>query len=350
MRRSLPFIVLAAVAALAAWWLWPRAPGAGPKPARGGFAQPVVTAAAIEEDVTPVLSAVGTLRANDDVILRPEVAGRVAAIRFEEGQAVRRGQPLVRLDASLWQAEADKAHAAAELARRNFARVRELQEQSLASGRDRDNAQAELDASAAELAVTEARLQKATIAAPFDGVAGLRKVSVGDYVAPGQDLVRIVDLDPLKVDFELPETALPAIGTARNVEVSVTAVPGLRLSGEVYAVEPAVTDAGRNLLLRARLANPDGRLKPGLFARVQLQTGVRIRGITVPEAAIVPSSAGTVVFRAAGDHAESVPVTLGERRNGRVQVLAGVAAGDAIVVAGQEKLHDGAPIQPKPAR
>jgi membrane fusion protein (multidrug efflux system) len=343
MRKLLPFIAIAVVTAALAWWLWPRGPQ--DSAAFGGPAAATVEVATAEErDVTPTLEAVGSLKANEDVILRPEISGRVAAIRFIEGQRVAKGATLVELDNSLYRAEVDKARVNLDLARRNHARARDLLENKLGSVRDQDVAEAALHSAEAELALTSARLDKARLAAPFSGVIGLRAVSPGDYVAAGQDLVRLVDLDVMKVDFLLPESALQLIAGASEVTVLPDALPGVSFEGEVYAVEPAVTETGRSLTLRARITNPGGRLKPGMFARVQLRASQPVRGVVIPEAAVVPAAGQSVVFRVTEGRAERVSVALGERGPGWVQVVEGLAAGETVVAAGQEKLRDGAPV------
>lgn len=344
MRKYLPYVIILAVTAGAAWWLWPRPP-AGPGGAGGPATVRVETAIAEERDVTPTLDAVGSLRANEDVILRPEIGGRVTAIRFAEGRRVAAGVALVLLDDSVYRAEVDKARVSLDLARRNHERTRDLVDRKLGSVRDLDVAVAELRSAEAELALAQARLDKATIVAPFAGVAGLRAVSPGDYVAAGQDLVRLVDLDTMKVDFLLPESVLPLLGEGDAVRVEADALPGESFEGSVYAMEPAVTETGRSLTLRARITNPDGRLKPGMFARVQLRAARPVHGIVVPEAAIVPGADRPAVFRVKDGRAERVPVDIGERGAGWVQLAEGLAAGDMVVVAGQEKLRDGMSVE-----
>ena len=348
MRKYLPYAVILVMTAALAWWLWPR-PHAGGGDGGGDGPVPVETATAEERDVTPTLVAVGSLRANEDVVLRPEIGGRVDAIRFVEGQRVARGAPLVLLDASVYRAEVDKAQVGLDLARRNYDRARDLLERKLGSVNDRDVAEAALHSAEAELALAQARLAKATLSAPFAGVIGLRSVSPGDYVAAGQDLVRLVDLDTMKVDFQLPESALPLLGGGDTVAVLPDAVPGERFDGTVYAIEPAITETGRSLTLRALITNPGGRLKPGMFARVELRASQAVRGIVVPEAAIMPGAQNPTVFRISAGRAERVPVSIGERGAGWVQVTDGLAAGEVVVVAGQEKLRDGTPVSTTPA-
>lgn len=348
MRKVLPILLVIAAAALLAWWLWPGGSSGGPGQ-QGQAPVAVETATAEERDVTPTLKTVGTLRANEDVVLRPEISGRVQALRFTEGQRVARGAPLVELDASVFRAEVDKARVSVELARRNFDRTRDLVDRKVASVRDLDEAAATLQSAEAELGLARARLDKATLVAPFAGVIGLRAVSPGDYVAAGQDLVRLVDLDIIKVDFRLPETLLPLVEGAHEVAVMPDALPGERFAAEVYAIEPAVTESGRSLTLRARLTNPGARLKPGMFARIELVSGQTVRGVVVPEAAIVPGADSPAVFRVNEGRAERRPVSVGERGPGWVHIADGLAAGATVVVAGQEKLRDGAAVTVEPA-
>lgn len=345
MHKSLPIIVVVLITVALAWWLWPRPPNdMGP----GGFGEPqavvVETAVAEERDVTPTLESPGSLRANEDVIIRPEISGRVVAIRFDEGQRVQKGANLIELDDSVYRAEVNKSRVNLDLARRNYDRARDLLEKKLGSVRDEDVAEAALESAKADLALAQARLDKATLRAPFSGTVGLRSVSPGDYVAEGQDLVRLVDLDTMKVDFRLPESVLPLIGDADAVSVWPDALPGETFGGKVYAIEPAVTETGRSLTLRARIANNEARLKPGMFARVRLTASQPVRGVVVPEAAVVPGAEQPAVFRINAGRAERINVALGERGPGWVRVSEGLAAGDVIVVAGQEKLRDGAAV------
>jgi membrane fusion protein (multidrug efflux system) len=335
MHKSLPIIVVVLITVALAWWLWPSPPkDMGP----GGFGEPqavvVETAVAEERDVTPTLESPGSLRANEDVIIRPEISGRVVAIRFDEGQRVQKGANLIELDDSVYRAEVNKSRVNLDLARRNYDRARDLLEKKLGSVRDEDVAEAALESAKADLALAQARLDKATLRAPFSGTVGLRSVSPGDYVAEGQDLVRLVDLD----------TMLPLIGDADAVSVWPDALPGETFGGKVYAIEPAVTETGRSLTLRARIANNEARLKPGMFARVRLTASQPVRGVVVPEAAVVPGAEQPAVFRINAGRAERINVALGERGPGWVRVSEGLAAGDVIVVAGQEKLRDGAAV------
>ena len=294
------------------------------------------------------LSAVGSLRSDESVVLRPEVAGRIQQIDFKEGQSVERGQVLIRLDDSVSRAELDQARANLALAQTHYRRAVELQGRGFVSQQARDEAASNLKVQQAATALAQARLDKMTIRAPFAGVVGLRSVSVGDYVAQGQDLAPLEAIDPLKVDFRVPEMYFNRIRAGQGLTLRLDALPGEERRGEVYAVSPLVDAGGRSVLLRATVPNSDSRLRPGMFARVQLVLGAD-NVLTVPEAALAPSGQAQYVFTVRDGHAHRTEVTLGERRDGQVEILTGVGAGEQVVVAGFQRLTDGAPVEVMPS-
>jgi len=300
--------------------------------------------------VSDTLTAVGSLIASESIVLRPEIPGRVLKIRFEEGQKVALGAPLIELDPSIYRAALDQAAADFSLAKANHDRATTLFAQKTGTGRTVDETAAALNSTRARVALADAQLAKATLVAPFAGVVGLRRFSVGDVVSPGQDLVNLVALDPIKVDFRVPETRLPALAPGQALELTVDALPGRSFQGAVYAIEPLVEAAGRSILLRARVPNPDGTLRPGLFARVNLIVTTRNNAMLIPEQAIVPVGSRQTVFRVVDGKAVATDVELGIRRDGKVEVTGGLHPDDHVVTAGQLKLHDGSAVEPaKPA-
>lgn len=340
---------LAAGAALGVFvprWL---APGAAPaqttaKPAATPAAPVRVEVAAVKEiPFARGLSAVGSLRSDESVVLRPEVAGRIQSIEFKEGQPVTRGQTLIRLDDSVPRAELAQARANLTLAQSHFRRAVELQGKGFVSQQARDESASTLKVQEAAVALAQARLDKMTISAPFGGIAGLRSVSVGDYVNQGQDLAPLEAIDPLKVDFRVPEMYLSKVGVGQQLTLRLDALPGQERQGLVYAVSPLVDAGGRSILLRATVANKDAVLRPGMFARVQLLFN-QDKALVVPEAALSPSGETQYVYRVKDGRAERREVTIGERREGRVEILTGVAAGDHLVVAGMQRVTDGAAV------
>jgi membrane fusion protein, multidrug efflux system len=289
---------------------------------------------------------VGTLRGNEAVILRPEIQGRVEKILFEEGQQVTAGQPMIQLDDDQYQAELSEAVANRDLSDANYRRTKELIKRKVASDTDRDKSYAELQANKARLALKKEALSKTVLAAPFDGVAGLREVSVGDVVSPGQSLMQVVDLDPIKVDFHLPEIYVGELQVGQQLKISVDAFPNETFTGEVYAVAPQIDTAGHSIQLRATVPNSDGRLRPGMFARVSLVLKRYDNAISVPEEAIVPMGDKLLIYRIKEGKAEMVPVKLGVRNKAMVQVVQGLEPGDVVITAGQIKVRPGAAVNP----
>ncbi|PPA73689.1 efflux transporter periplasmic adaptor subunit [Achromobacter spanius] len=338
---------LAAGAALGVFvprWL---PPGASPtvqataKPAAAPAAPVRVEVASVKEiPFARGLSAVGSLRSDESVVLRPEVVGRIQAIEFKEGQPVARGQVLIRLDDSVPRAELAQARANLTLAQSHYRRAVELQGKGFVSQQARDESASTLKVQEAAVALAQARLDKMTISAPFAGIVGLRSVSVGDYVNQGQDLAPLEAIDPLKVDFRVPEMYLSKVGVGQQLTLRLDALPGQERQGQVYAVSPLVDAGGRSILLRATVANKDALLRPGMFARVQLLFN-QDKALVAPEAALSPSGETQYVYRVKDGRAEKREVTIGERREGRVEILTGVAVGDQLVVAGIQRVTDG---------
>ena len=309
-----------------------------------GFPVAVEVARISASDFSDEASAVGTLKSNESVMLRPETAGRIAAINFKDGAIVNRGALLVALDAAVQEAELQQAKANLALARNNNTRNQELLEKKFVSQQALDNSGATLKVQEAAVQLAEAKVGKMRIKAPFNGMVGLRNVSVGDYVKEGQELINIEDLATLRVDFKLPENYLGRVLKGQVVEVSTDALPGQQFAAVLDAVDPLVDQNGRAISSRARLDNAAGKLRPGMFVRVRLLFGERKNVLMAPEQAIVPG-AQPMVFRVVDGKALATPVTLGVRRAAQVEIVDGLAVGDLIVTAGQLKLRDGAAVR-----
>jgi membrane fusion protein (multidrug efflux system) len=314
--------------------------GAGNGPAAVDVAR-VVSAKLIDD-----LNSVGTLRSNEAVMVRPEVAGRISQLNFRDGQGVKKGQLLVAFEASVNRAEVRQARAEFDIARANLARNEDLARQNFISVRARDESAANVQVLEAKLALAEAKLAKLEILAPFSGVVGMRNVSVGDYVKDGADLVNLEDISSVKVDFRVPERYADLARPGQQIEVMVDALPGKPFKAKVDAIDPQVDSGGRSALLRGRIENPQGRLKPGMFARVRLILSERANALMVPEEAIVPQGARSVVWKVVDGKALRAEVKTGQRRAAQVEILEGLQAGDTVVVAGQMRLNrDGAPVR-----
>jgi membrane fusion protein (multidrug efflux system) len=351
-------VAVALAAAAGGYWYGQQrapAPGAGaPSPAaqgKGGAgpaaAGPSVTVEAIKVTTAPMpqtITAVGSLRSDESVTLRPESAGRIKEIKFQEGQRVTKGASLVKLDSAIPQAEYEQAKANAWLARTKYERAVDLAKQKFISGQAKDEAESNMKVAEAALQLAEAKLAKTDIRAPFSGIIGLRSVSVGDYVKEGADLVNLESIDPLKVDFRVPETYFRQVQPGQSLTITLDAMPGKSYDGKVLAVNPLVDAAGRAIVIRAQVRNQDTALRPGMFARVRLITRDQADAIVVPEQALVPQGTERYVFKVVDNKAVRVRVETGQRRDALVEVVSGLAPGETVVTAGQIKLRDGVPV------
>lgn len=352
--------ILAVAAAAGLYWYAERAELAALRDALGSVLvrapadevpdaeRPLVAVEVAPVEVTTIveeLQAVGTLTPDEAVTVAPEIAGRIERIAFREGQKVAAGDVLVELDKAILRAELAKFRSDLTLARANHERMVTLSREGMAARQARDEALAALRSAEAGLALAEARLEKTTIRAPLSGVVGLRSVSVGAYVTPGQAIVELADIDPIKLDFRVPELALSELRTGQPIRVMVDARPGRTFEGTIYAIDPLVEVAGRAIRLRARIPNPDGELAPGLFARVDVVVGRRESAIVVPESAVFSRGQKRFVYRVVDGHAVLTEVVLGQRRPGRVEILGGLGDDDAVVHAGQQQLRDGARVE-----
>lgn len=323
-------------------------PGGGRAGGGAGGGGPVaveviaVRSANLQDDV----SAVGSIRSNQSVMLRPEVSGRIAAINFTDGQPVKKGQVLVALDDSVNRAETAQARAELELAQNNLKRTQELAERKFVSERARDEASSNVRVLEAKLRLSETRLAKMTVLAPFDGVVGIRSISVGDYVKDGADLVNLEDVSQVKADFRLPERYQPQVRRGQSIELMADALPDRRFRATVEAINPMLDVAGRAVAIRAVAANTNGALRPGMFARVRLIFSEKKGVLMVPEEALVPDGEKVYVYRVVDGKAMRSEVKTGLRREAEVEILSGVKLGDMIVKSGQLRLQrDAMPVR-----
>ena len=321
----------------------PKGPG-GPPPATSVRTAVAKIAPAVDE-----AGAVGTLRADEAVTIRPEIAGRVAEIRFNEGQAVARGSLLVKLDQAELAAVLASSEAQAKLDKQRLERSEDLFKKSFISQQALDESRSNYLRSVAKQQEDAAKLAKTEMRASFPGVAGLRQVSEGQYVAAGTDIARLEKIDQLKLDFRIPEAYIGKLKAGQPVTVLVDAYPGKTFPGSVYAIEPGVDEQTRTIMLRARVANSDLSLRPGMFARVQVQLGVREKAVWIPEAAIVPRGQDSYVYRVVGGgegggKVDLVRVQTGARKVGEVEIVKGIAGGDLVVTEGTQRIGPGSSV------
>ncbi len=291
------------------------------------------------------ITTVGSLRSDETVVVRPEIAGRVVEIAFKEGQRVTRGQVLVRLDDSIQKADLERARANHTLSRSKYDRARDLRAQGFISSQAKDEAENNLKVAEADVELAAARLAKTEVRAPFGGIIGLRSVSVGDYVKEGQDMVNLEEIDPLKVDFRVPEVFLSQVRAGQVLQITMDALPDRTWPGQVYAINPLVDSNGRAIAIRAQVSNTDARLRPGMFARVRLLTSEMRDSLMVPEESIFPVGEDKYVYKVVDGRALRQKVEIGQRRDGKVEILGGLGPADTVVTAGTVKLRDGAPVR-----
>jgi membrane fusion protein (multidrug efflux system) len=331
------------------------AAAASPAGAASGTGQRVPAVEVAKVEVTTLVDeaqSVGSLRSRQGVMIRPEVAGRIKAILFTEGQRVGKGQLLVQLDDQLQAAQVAQAKAEMSIAEANHKRNQELVAQNFISKRSVDESAAALEVAQAKYELALATLQRLKIVAPFDGVTGLKQVSVGDYLKDGADIVNLEDIDAVLVDFRLPERFQSKIRTGQTAQLSVDALPGRPFSALLQAVDPLIDANGRSVGIRGCIDNRQRQLRPGMFARVNTVFGVREQALTVPEEAIVPQGGRAFVVKiVAGETPDSlvsqrVAVKTGVRQPGKVEILEGLDAGDTVVTAGHQRLQkDGTPVR-----
>lgn len=306
----------------------------------------------VQVDVTPVrqqrltqqVSAVGSLLAQNAVTIRAESSGRIANILFKEGSPITKGALLVQLDADLLQAELKQAQAQLGLAQSRAHRAKQLTQQGFISAQAQDESNSERAVAAAQVAIIQAKINKSQIKAPFDGILGLRHVSLGDYVADGTEIVSLASLDQLQVDFRVPEQYLNQITIGTPIRLRLDAQVGREFLGQVNAISPLLDEQGRSIVLRAHVPNPDLQLRPGQFARVIVDLD-EAESLMVPETALSPSGQSQYVYRVKdNDIAERVEVQVGIRRDGWVQIT-GLNDDDLVLTTGLQKVQNGSKIR-----
>jgi membrane fusion protein (multidrug efflux system) len=331
--------------ALAAFFLLAASPESPAQMPAGQQAIPVEVQTVGTAPIVDTLRAIGTLRADQSIIVRSEVPGVIVKMGFTESLPVTRGQVLIKLDDTIARAEVQQAEAALNLAQRNYDRASELARTGAGATRARDEAQAAFENTRAALALARARLEKTTINAPFAGLAGLRKVDLGAYITAGQDLVSLDAVDIVMTDFTVPERYLRFLAPDSRIQIEADALPGQTFDGKITALSPRIDPDGRSLAVRAQVPNPSGVLKPGMFVRVEIVVAQRENAVVIPEQAIVPSGDRVTVYRVVDGKSVLTPIKLGLRSFGKVEVVEGLKAGESIVTAGQLKVKDGGAVR-----
>jgi membrane fusion protein (multidrug efflux system) len=349
-KRSLTTPISVAVAVVcAAWAIYATqhrpVAGAGGPPAgggtRGGAPASVTLAPVRAERISQKLEALGNARANESVDISTKTSNIVTAVTFRDGERVKRGQVLVQLDDAQARADVAAAQAALTESESQYNRSRELLNTQALSKSSFDQLEATLKANRARLGAASARLEDTVIRAPFSGRVGLRRVSVGTLISPGDVITTLDDTSVIKLDFSVPENFLASLREGLSIRATAPAYPGRSFSGSVSSIDSRVDVATRAVIVRALLANEDGALKPGMFLNVSLANDER-EALVIPEEALTPEAERQFVFVVADGKASRREVRIGGRRPGTVEITAGLTAGERVVVEGTQKIRDGA--------
>jgi len=297
------------------------------------------------------VNAIGTLAASQEVVIKPEMSGRITSVYFRSGDYVKLGTPIIQLNDDIYKAELKMAEAALVLSTANYNRSQELFQKKVFAKADFDKAASAYQQDEANVAKAKAQLDQTIIKAPFEGRLGLRMVNLGDYVTAGQTVITNLDaIDPLRVDFKVPEIYTGKLAIGQTVVIHSDAFPKQKFEGKVYAVDSKIDPDTRSLSVRATLRNPNKALIPGSFIEVNLQLGKPELLLTIPETAIVNDEKGTFVYRIIKNTAVKTPVKIAMRRAGEVGIASGLKKDESVISVGAFKVMDGAPVMAMPGK
>jgi membrane fusion protein, multidrug efflux system len=335
-----------------------------PEERKTDLAVPVIAGEASTRRVEYILHQVGSLEANQVVTVRSEIEGRAKEIFFQEGQEVKKGDILVRLDAAMIEAEIRNLEALIHQLQirkgnkeRNLERNRSLLAKDLVSRQQVDNFESEISEIDAQIVQAEAdlsrqktRLSYTTIRAPFDGLTTARTFSVGHYLKVGDPVVGVVNLDPIEISFQVPERLKNSLFPGQDVLLTVDSQPGQTFSGTIFFISPQVEVTMRSLQIKARVSNGQALLNPGMFARVQIVTDVHEDAVIVPWESVIQTEEGTFLYLVEGETARRIPVRLGMITDTWAHVLGtGLSPGQAVITEGKFAVKDGSKVWVKQA-
>lgn len=322
--------------------------GGGPGGQGGGPpAMPVEAAAARSDTVVDAILATGQIVAMQSIEIRPDVEGRLVSILVREGSTVARGTALFKIDDAELRAQASQVEAERDLARQSLTRTRDLLSQKASSQAELERAEATMRSNEAQLERLKVRLDRTVVRSPFAGVMGQRFVSLGDYVTSDSHLAALQTVSPQRASFQVPERYAQQVKLGQQVTFRVASLPGREFTGTVDFVDPIVQLPGRTIMVKAQVPNPRRELQSGMFIEARLATAVRPNAVVIPEDAVLPLQGTNFVWVVTDGKATRRQVELGVRTPGFVEVRSGVESAEQVVVGGQERLAEGAPVQAK---
>lgn len=362
-RRTIYFllatVVLGGLAVVIGWWSFVGLPSMIAESIKSA-PQPVQTISAEgakTETWQPEVTAIGTLTASEGIDIAPEAGGVVAEVLFESGDSVKKGDKLVQLDTATDEAELKSLRVQLANAQSEFERKQKLVDQGFAARSDFENQRAARDQLLASVERTEALIAQKSVYAPWDGKLGLRSISIGSFVAAGQKIVWLQKVEPIYADFSISEEDYGRIADGQKVTAQFSAWPDRTFTGTVKTTDAKMSEASRMITVRATLENPDGRLLPGMYANVTVESGTPLSVVTVPQTAVTYSLYGDNVFivvpakqpdpnnKEEQLEVERRFVKAGPMRNGRVQIVEGLTPGDRVVTAGHNKIDQGSKVR-----
>lgn len=336
------FLIILGLAAWLGTILWLNRPqeDASKKPdPRSVIAQPVKTT-----NFEVLLKVSGKLEATDSVVIKPTEPGVIKSILFTSGAAVEKDEILIQLDDTLDLARLQEAEAKLKHAEADYERAENLLKRQVGPAKERDRALAQLEMARAGVNTAQKKLEQTTLRAPFAGIVSIKNVSVGAYVKPGEELLTLVDITPIKVDFQVSEIYLKKLTVGQEVEVEIQGFPDNIYTAVIEAIDPVVESQGHSIKVRAIIPNRKGDLKPGLFATIILKTEIHQGVMTIPESAIETQGNQEYVYVVLDGVARKAPIKTGERNGKEVEVTTGLRPGLMVVTAGQLSIQDGYPV------
>jgi membrane fusion protein (multidrug efflux system) len=351
-KQTKTLLIIAVVAVIAIIYLYPRwssSPDSGPTtasgPPSGGQELPVTVITLKKETLKNQLNVTGTILPNESVSLRPEVSGLVTKITFKEGQYVSKGTPLLYLNDNDLQAQYQKLEYTQKLFETQENRQKQLLAREAISQEEYDIVLNQYNTTLSDLKLVEAQIQKTIVRAPFNGTLGLRQVSEGSVIGTGDIIASVVNMDPIKIEFSIPERYSNMVKVGSPVFFSSESTP-IEVEGRVYAFEPQIDAATRTLKLRAQSSNKEGKFLPGMFVKIRFVLGEINDALMVPSESVIPELQGYKVFVVGKDQkAEERKVEIGTRTESQVQITKGLEEGDVVLTSGVLQARPGSPLK-----
>jgi membrane fusion protein (multidrug efflux system) len=299
------------------------------------------------------VNVVGTLVADNEVVIHPEVEGKIKKLDYKEGSLVKAGDPLVQIEDDIFKAKVKEADAKYKFAKLELDRYSKLTEQSAGPLKKKEESQANVLQSEAALDMAQLQLDHTIIRAPFSGYIGLKEFSIGAFIDPRTELLTIVDVDPITVDYRVPATYLRSISQGQEVKVTIDSYPDQLFKATIGAVDPRIDPLANSVQVRAYIPNPDGKLKPGLFARVNMVVGSNDNALLLPESSVLTGAEESFVYQVRDvkikDKETKIalkrPVVTGMSESGVIEILKGLSEGDMVISVGLNKVQEQSPVR-----